>query len=67
MNDTFMMMTIKRLSIHKGGAIMLNQYGDILTIDDVCEVLMVGRNRVYELLNEDQIHGFRNRKIIKKS
>ncbi len=38
---------------------MLNQYVDILTIDEVCEVLMVGRNRVYELLNADQIHGFK--------
>lgn len=37
---------------------MLNHYNDILTIKELCEILMIGRNRAYELLKTDQIHGF---------
>lgn len=38
---------------------MLNQYEDVLTVEDVCSILMVGRNRVYELLNNQELKGFR--------
>ena len=38
---------------------MLDQYNDILTIDDVCEALMIGRNRCYHLLADGDIRGFR--------
>lgn len=38
---------------------MLNQYGDVMSILDLCEVLGIGRNRAYELLSSDVIHGFR--------
>lgn len=38
---------------------MFEQYGEILTIDDVCEVLLIGRGRVYELLKEKKLPGFR--------
>lgn len=38
---------------------MLNQYEDILTVEDVCDILMVGRNRVYELLSTGELKGFR--------
>ncbi|MCI9500649.1 MAG: helix-turn-helix domain-containing protein [Hungatella sp.] len=47
---------------------MLNQYGDIITIPELCEVLMIGRNRAYELLKTGQIPAFqlgRNWKIPK--
>lgn len=47
---------------------MLNQYGDIITIAELCEVLMIGRNRAYELLRTGQIPAFqlgRNWKIPK--
>lgn len=37
---------------------MLNQYGDILTVEDLCEFLRIGRNRAYELLKTQQIKGF---------
>ncbi|MDO4329073.1 MAG: helix-turn-helix domain-containing protein [Lachnospiraceae bacterium] len=37
---------------------MFNQYHDILTITDVCEILLIGRNRAYELLKTGEIHGF---------
>ena len=47
---------------------MLEQYNDIITIPELCEVLMVGRNRAYELLKTGQIPAFqlgRNWKIPK--
>ena len=38
---------------------MLNQYQDILTAEEVSEILMIGMNRTYELLNNGSIKGFR--------
>ena len=38
---------------------MFNEYGDILCVADVCEMLMIGRNRCYELLNSGALKGFR--------
>ena len=38
---------------------MLDQYNAVMTIQDLCEVLGIGRNRAYELLSTDAIHGFR--------
>ena len=38
---------------------MFNQYQDILTVYDVAEALFIGKNRVYELLEEGQLKGFR--------
>ena len=38
---------------------MLDTYSDIITIDELCEILMVGRNAAYQLLNQGQIKAFR--------
>ena len=38
---------------------MLNQYQDIITVDELCEILKTGKNRVYELLETNQIRAFR--------
>lgn len=38
---------------------MLENYNDILTIQDLCELLMIGRNYAYKLLESRQIKGFR--------
>ena len=38
---------------------MFADYGDILTVENICELLFVGRNRVYELLNDGSLKGFR--------
>lgn len=38
---------------------MLDQYQDILTAEEVSEILMIGMNRTYELLNNGSITGFR--------
>ena len=38
---------------------MFDAYGDILCVAEVCEMLMIGRNRCYELLNSGALKGFR--------
>ena len=38
---------------------MFPEYNNILCVNDVCEILMVGSNRVYELLNSGLLRGFR--------
>ena len=38
---------------------MLNHYPDIMSVWDVSEVLCIGKNRVYELLEKGAIKGFR--------
>lgn len=38
---------------------MFDAYSDILSIDDVMTALMVGRGRVYQMLNNQELHGFR--------
>lgn len=38
---------------------MFEEYGDMLSIDDVMEMLGIGRNSVYELLNIGELKGFR--------
>lgn len=37
---------------------MLDRYNDVLTITDLCEILMIGRNRAYELLKNGELRGF---------
>ncbi len=38
---------------------MLNDYGDIINIDVLCEVLLIGKNAAYKLLASGEIKGFR--------
>lgn len=38
---------------------MLNNYDDILTVDQLMELLYIGRNTAYKLLNSGKIKGFR--------
>ncbi len=44
---------------------MLEEYKDIMTIKDVAEALNIGRNRTYELLENDKLKGFRIGRIWK--
>lgn len=36
-----------------------NEYMDLITIDELCEILVIGKNTAYKLLNENIIHAFR--------
>ncbi|MDE7176347.1 MAG: helix-turn-helix domain-containing protein [Lachnospiraceae bacterium] len=38
---------------------MLNQYEEIITIDELCDILMIGKNLAYRLLTENKIKAFR--------
>lgn len=38
---------------------MLERYQDIMTVSDVAEALFIGKNRTYELLENDDLKGFR--------
>ena len=38
---------------------MLEQYNDILSVEELCELLHVGRTRVYQLLQSGELKGFR--------
>ena len=44
---------------------MLEQYQDIMTTYEVTEALCIGKNRVYELLGNGILKGFRNGNIWK--
>ena len=34
---------------------MLNKYNDILTVEELCEVLRIGKNTAYKLLKSGEI------------
>lgn len=38
---------------------MLEMYNDIMSLDDLCESLIIGKNAAYELLNHGDIKAFR--------
>lgn len=39
---------------------MLDEYADILTVDEACEALRVGYNAMYALLRNGKVKGYRN-------
>ena len=44
--------------------IMLEKYPDVLTPDHVIEILNIGRNKVYEMLNNGTIKSIRIGRIV---
>lgn len=38
---------------------MFNEYSDIVTIDELCEMLRIGKNKAYELLRNGNIKAFK--------
>ena len=38
---------------------MLEEYRDLLTVEDLCEILMIGKNSAYTLLGKGVIPAFR--------
>lgn len=44
---------------------MFNSYDGLITIDDLCDMLAIGKNTAYHLLNTNQIHAFRIGRIWK--
>lgn len=42
---------------------MLEDYRDVLTVEEACEALRIGYNTLYELLNSGKLKAFRNGRI----
>lgn len=42
---------------------MLEQYDDILTVEETCELLKIGRNALYRLLSSRKIKAIRNGRV----
>lgn len=38
---------------------MLDNYNDILSLEDICEILNIGKNTAYNLLQRQIIKGFK--------
>lgn len=43
--------------------VMLENYDDILTTEEACEALRVGKNALYELLQSKAVKGYRNGRV----
>lgn len=46
---------------------MFNDFDDVLTVEELCEALKIGKNAAYRLLNEGKVKGFRIGRIWKIS
>ena len=42
---------------------MLEHQDDFLTVDELCEILKMGHNAVYKLLNDGEIKALRNGRV----
>lgn len=42
---------------------MLEDYRDVLTVEEACEALRIGYNTLYELLNSGKLKAFRNGRV----
>lgn len=46
-----------------GGGVMFPDYPEILSVDEACELLRIGRNNLYEILNNNQLKAYRNGRV----
>lgn len=42
---------------------MLEEYEDILTVEEACQALRMGYNAMYELLNSGKLKAYRNGRV----
>ena len=42
---------------------VLETYDDLLTTEEACEALKIGKNALYELLDSGKLKGFRNGRV----
>lgn len=42
---------------------MLESYDDLLTTEEACEALKVGKNALYDLLHSQKLKGYRNGRV----
>lgn len=53
-------MTVK---IAEGSVPMLELYDDLMTADEACEALRIGKNALYRLLNSHHLKAYRNGRV----
>lgn len=61
-NITFLRHNYSNITVkhtRKGGIILLGMYDDILTVDEVCEILKIGKNNVYAMLRAGELPAIR--------
>jgi len=44
---------------------MFNEYNDLLTVEELCEILTIGKNTVYKILNSGELKSFRSGRVWK--
>ena len=44
---------------------MFEEYRDLLSVEEMCEMLSIGKNSAYQLLASGKIHCFRHNRIWK--
>jgi len=44
---------------------MFNEYNDLVTVDDLCEMLSIGKNAAYNLLSSGNLKAFRLNRVWK--
>ena len=49
----------------KGCVIMFKEFSDLISIEELCEALSIGRNMAYKLLNSGEIKAFKCGRIWK--
>ena len=42
---------------------MFNDYNDMVTVEELCEMLRIGRNKAYELLRSGKVGGFHDGRL----
>lgn len=44
---------------------MLEEYRDLITVEELCEILYIGKNAAYRLLSSGRLHCFRYNRVWK--
>jgi len=44
---------------------MFNEYTDLVTVDELCEMLSIGKNAAYQLLSSGKLKAFRLNRVWK--
>lgn len=63
--NTYLLTYILLNNLMKGLITVYNDRTDLVTIDELCEILMVGKNTAYSLLKSDAIKSFKINRVWK--
>ena len=44
---------------------MFNEYSDLVTVEELCEMLAIGKNAAYKLLSSGQLKAFKYNRVWK--